>query len=328
MATGIVSTAAQLLDWHIISWPLFALNITIYVVLVVLFALRCLRHRDRIHDDFRTHARAAGFFTLVAGTEVLGTQMLVRVDAFAVALPLWLLGIALWVLLIYGFFSVMTVLPEKPTLDRGINASWMLIVVATQSVSLLGTLLSPQLGAWSDHVLGFTTGMFLLGCMFYILLFSLILYRFLFFSIDPSDMSPPYWINMGAVAITTLAGSLLVLRAPAAPSVEEFRPFLLGFTLLFWATATWWVPLLLLLGAWRHLLRRVPVRYDLQYWSMVFPLGMYAVATVRLGEALDWPFLRVAPYAAGAAALAVWLLAFVGLMRRVIGAPALPGEMR
>src|SRR5690606_18730028 len=103
----------------------------------------------------------------------------------------WLLSLVLWIGLIYGFFSVMTVLPEKPSLDAGINASWMLIVVSTQTVSMLGTLISPALAGLADPVLGLTAAMFLIGCMFYMLLFSLILYRFLFFPIDPAGMSPP-----------------------------------------------------------------------------------------------------------------------------------------
>jgi tellurite resistance protein TehA-like permease len=123
---------------------------------------------------------------------------------------------------------------------------------------------------------------------------------------------------MGAVAITTLAGSLLMLRSTEWTSLAQLRPFLEGFTLLFWSTATWWIPLLLALGVWRHLFRRVPLRYDVQYWSMVFPVGMYAVATFRLAEALGWHFLLAVPRVAGWLALAIWLAAFVGLVRRVL----------
>ena len=60
---------------------------------------------------------------------------------------------------------------------------------------------------------------------------------------SPSDLAPPYWINMGAVAISTLAGSLLVAAAPQSPLLTELLPFLKGLTLLFWATATWWIPM-------------------------------------------------------------------------------------
>ena len=316
MATGIVSTAAQMLGWETLSWALFGLNLLFYLVLVGLLSLRLLRFRDRIRDDFTSHARSAGFFTTVAGTGVLGSELLLRVHAPEAAWALWWLALVLWVGLIYGFFGVLTALPEKPPLHEGLNASWMLLVVSTQSVSLLGTMLSPTLGGAAEPLLGFTTGMFLLGCMFYFLLFSLILYRFLFFPLTAVGMSPPYWINMGAVAITTVAGSLLMLRAPDSPLLLDLLPFLKGFTLLFWATATWWFPLLLALGAWRHLLHRVPIEYDVQYWSMVFPLGMYTVATLRLSEAIGWDFLAPLPSLIGPVAVLAWVLAFVGLARR------------
>lgn len=317
MATGIVSTAAQLLGWHVVSWTLFVLNIAFYICLLALLAIRCTRYRGRIAEDFRMHARAAGFFTIVAGTAVLGTEMVVRVNAGGIALALWIFAAALWLVLIYAFFAVMTVLPVKPGLAEGINATWMLLVVSTQAVSVLGTLISPDAGTMTDALLGVSVCLFLLGCMFYMLLFSLILYRFLFFPLDPAGMSPPYWINMGAVAITTLAGSLLVLH-PASPMVlAGVRPFVLGFTLLFWATATWWFPLLLALGAWRHGPGRVRIRYDVQYWSMVFPLGMYTVATWRLSEAVDWAFLLPIPRVVGVFALLAWSLTFIGLMRAV-----------
>lgn len=318
MATGIVSTAAQLLEWHALSWLLFALNIAFYICLLALLGVRCTRYRTQIIEDFRTHARAAGFFTIVAATAVLGTEMVVRVNADGAALALWFFAAALWVTLIYAFFAVMTVLPVKPGLAEGINATWMLLVVSTQSVSVLGTLISPDAGSLTDALLGVSACMFLLGCMFYMLLFSLILYRFLFFPLDAAGMSPPYWINMGAVAITTLAGSLLVLH-PSSPLVlAGVRPFVLGFTLLFWATATWWFPLLIVLGVWRHGRRRIPIRYDIQYWSMVFPLGMYTVATWRLSEAIEWPFLLPIPRVVGMFAVLAWMLTFVGLMRAVV----------
>ena len=87
--------------------------------------------------------------------------------------------------------------------------------------------------------------MYLLGAMLYLSIITLIFYRFTFFPLTAEQLTPPYWINMGAVAITTLAGSPLLLPAgPHGRSSAMLRPFLTGFTLFFWATATWWIPLL------------------------------------------------------------------------------------
>jgi Voltage-dependent anion channel len=43
--------------------------------------------------------------------------------------------------------------------------------------------------------------------MLYIWIISLIFYRHTFFVLEPSDLAPPCWINMGAVAISALARS-------------------------------------------------------------------------------------------------------------------------
>jgi tellurite resistance protein TehA-like permease len=39
------------------------------------------------------------------------------------------------------------------------------------------------------------------------------------------------------------------------------------------------------MGWWRHVQQRVPLRYETGLWAMVFPLGMYAVASMDLGQA-------------------------------------------
>ena len=162
--------------------------------------------------------------------------------------------------------------------------------------------------------------------MLYIWIISLIFYRYTFFRLSPSDLSPPYWINMGAVAISTLAGTMLVANASHSPMLADLLPFIKGFTLLFWATATWWIPMLVILGLWRHVYQKFPLRYDPQYWGVVFPLGMYTVATFRLVQHLNLPFLSPVPNVFVFVAVGAWGLVFIGLAWKLLPFGKLRGE--
>jgi tellurite resistance protein TehA-like permease len=133
-------------------------------------------------------------------------------------------------------------------------------------------------------------------------------------------MAPPYWINMGAVAITTLAGATLLLRAQEWPFLLELQSFLRGWTLFFWVSASWWIPLLLILMIWRHAYMRYPLTYDPTYWGMAFPLAMYTTGSFQLFTALGLPYMLVVPSLFIFVALAVWMGTFFGLLQSVFRA--------
>jgi tellurite resistance protein TehA-like permease len=184
-------------------------------------------------------------------------------------------------------------------------------------------LLAPQFNAGRELLLFFTLSMYLIGCTLYLSILTLIFYRLTFVRLTTAELTPPYWINVGAVAITTLAGAALILSATQWPFLGEILPFLMGFTLLFWAAGTWWIPLLLILGIWRHIYKRFPLTYDPQYWGMVFPLGMYTASAFQLSKAIGLSFLLNIPRFFVYIALIAWLTAFVGLIRSLVSGVSL-----
>ncbi|HEY9532266.1 MAG TPA: tellurite resistance/C4-dicarboxylate transporter family protein [Burkholderiales bacterium] len=316
MATGIVSLAAHLLAMPRIAGGLFRLNVAAYAGLWLLTALRAAWYPRELARDMVDHGRGPGFFTTVAASGVLGSQFVLMAGDYTTAKALWVVALALWVGLTYTIFTAFTIKEEKPPLEQGISGAWLLAVVATQSIAVLSAHLAAHAAPPYRLELNFLAlSMWLWGGMLYIWMISLIFYRYTFFRFSPGDLSPPYWISMGAMAISTLAGSLLIENSPQAPFLASLAPFLKGFTVFYWATGTWWIPMLLVLGVWRHGVKRFPLRYDPLYWGAVFPLGMYAVCTFEMARALELEFLYVVPRYAVYVALAAWALAFSGLLR-------------
>ena len=313
MATGIVSIACHLVALDFLAFPLFYLNQFFYIILWVLTLARIVRYPARLFGDMSNHRIGSGFLTIVAATNVLGSQFVILQSNQTIALVLWVLGLALWLLLTYAIFTAFTVKEEKPSLEEGINGAWLLFIVSTQSIPVLGMLLFSRFEAWQEMFTFAMLGFYLLGCMFYILIISLIVYRFMFFKIEAEDMNPSYWINTGAVAITTLAGANILLRGHAS-FLAEFAPFIKGFTVFFWAAGTWWIPYLFILGAWRHFYKHYPLTYHPVYWGLVFPMGMYTVATFRLAEVLNMDFLLLIPQYFIYLALIAWTITFYGLI--------------
>lgn len=317
MATGIVSIGAYLYDLKQIATVLLVANVIFYIVLWVILILRILKYPADVWKDIISSSRGVTFLTIVAANNVLGNQFAIMTSNKDMAIFLWEFGIVLWLVITYTFFVVITAKEPKQGVELSLSGAWLLIVVATESIAVLGALIANDM-AHQEVVIFVSFCAFLIGGMHYMVFISLIIYRWLFISMKAELLTPPYWINMGAVAITTLAGSRLMMYTQHHEWISGIQYFLSGFTIFFWAFATWWIPILFLLPVWRHIIQKVPIKYDPQYWSLVFPAGMYAVATFNLSKALNLSFLLPISNVFICFSIIAWGIVFIGMVKQLL----------
>ncbi len=163
MATGIVSIACHLLGYQVIARPLVWLNVLFYIALWALSGARCIVHRDRFLQDLGDHTRGPGFFTTVAATSILGNQAVVIAQAPVAGKALLALAMVLWLVLICTVFTLLTIQSRKPTLEKGINGTWLVAAVATRSVSVLIGLVVRHLESGREALLFISLCLFLVG---------------------------------------------------------------------------------------------------------------------------------------------------------------------
>ncbi len=188
MATGIVSIAAEQQGHHGLAMVLLWANVAAYVTLWALTLVRLLRFPHRMMADLASHKRGAAFLTIVAATEVLGGQFALLTTRIAVAVALWWIGVALWTFLLYAFLTAVTFSESKPSLGEGIGGVWLLLVVSTESIAVLGASVSSHID--TTVVLFVSLLAHLIGAMLYIVVIGLIFYRWTFFPMEPDQATP------------------------------------------------------------------------------------------------------------------------------------------
>jgi len=195
-----------------------------------------------------------------------------------------------------------------------IDGGWLNAIVGTQSLVILGAQIAALPASAGPTVPVLIHMLWTVGLGLYGILIVLLSYRMFFVELKPDDVNPQLWVVMGAAEISTNAGSTLVASNGGLHFLLSIRPFIDGVTLAMWAWATWWIPLLLLLGVWKHGAHRVPLRYTTTLWSMVFPLGMYAVASHRLSLVAEVPALQSMSRVMAWIAFAAWCATGIGLL--------------
>lgn len=316
MATGIISYAFDKTGFPLLAEILFGVTVLAWVSLVILSCWRLIQFPNAVRVDLLNIRRVFAFFTFVVATNVLGL-LLNRYGLTYLAIACWGLAFLAWSLLLYLSFSVLTFLTHEHSVNV-VHGDWLTSIIGTQSLVLLGASIAPQLGQYAGYMMIEIHMLWGLGLIFYGIFVSLFCYRIFFLTFKPEDTSPLLWVIMGAAAVGANAGTSLILSDTQMPFLTALRPFIDGVALLLWAWATWWIPMLIIFGLWKHVVRRFPLQYEPALWSMVFPLGMYAVTSFRFGLAADFFPLQWISRIMVWVAFGTWCLVMAGMLRRMM----------
>lgn len=339
MSTGIVSIAFDELGVSAVARPLTYFNVGCYALLLALFGIRTASFPRLMLSELRDRQRHWGALTFLVATNTVGTQLWLFFSDAEAATALWAVTVAGTPPLLYYLFATEFIGVEKSTVSERIDGAFLLVIVCMQSLAILGGLLADPLTGYTEAIVLLSMSYFGAGYVLYFIVVTIVSYRLLNGGLRPDDWTGPYWITMGAAAITTLAGTTLGPRLASVAGWEPYAPVIVGVTFLAWAIATWWIPLLLGLDVWKFLTGetdgRPPVwvvllpwsrlgfggrlhTYSPTAWGRVFPMGMYTASTLNLAGIGTFGLLSVVPAYWGWFALLVWSLTFVGMCRAVV----------
>jgi tellurite resistance protein TehA-like permease len=314
MSSGIIALGFQILGYQGLASAMRTVALAAWVVLVLLSLARLFRFAAAVRIDLLNPRMVFSYFTLVAATNIVGL-LLHGMGHVGLAMACWVMAFLVWCALLYLAFSVLTFLTHEHNVNI-VHGGWLIAIVGTQSLVLLGARIAPDLGVYAGYMMVEVHMLWGLGLIFYGIFVTLFCYRIFFLTLKPQDVTPLLWVVMGAAAISVNAGTSLITEDPRLAFLVAQRPFIDGVTLMLWAWATWWIPMLFIFGFWKYVVNRLPLRYEPVLWSLVFPLGMYAVASARLGLAADFPPLQWIAQGMIWIAFGVWLLVLGGLVWR------------
>lgn len=323
MGTGVLALAlaqlpVQLPGVYAIAEGLWLLTIFLFVLFSSLYAARWVMFYDEARRIFG-HSTVSMFF----GTIPMGLATIIN-GLLLFGLPRWGEGVvqlaqALWWLDVAMALACGVLIPfmmftrQEHSIDQ-MTAVWLLPVVAAEVAAASGGLLAPHLADVHSQLVMLVTSYvlwaFSLPVAFSIL--TILMLRMALHKLPHANMAASSWLALGPIGTGALGMLLLGQDAPAIFAANGFAGIgeiaaglglVAGITL--WGLGLWWM-LIAVLITLRYLRAGIP--FNLGWWGFTFPLGVYALTTLKLGSTLHLAFFSVTGSVLVAALALMWLV--------------------
>ncbi|WP_122316327.1 TDT family transporter [Pseudomonas cichorii] len=334
MGTGVLALALGQLPFSApwlkgLGELLWLFNIGLFVLFSVMYASRWILFFDEAKQVFG-HSTVSMFFgTIPMGLATIINGLLMYglprwgISVIALAEALWWIDVAMalacGVLIPFMMFT-----RQQHSIDQ-MTAVWLLPVVAAEVAAASGALLAPHL---ADN--GAQFGMLITSYVLWaysvpvaLSILVILLLRMALHKLPHESMAASSWLSLGPIGTGALGMLVLGSDAPAIfaaqglagiGAVAEGIGLIVG--ILFWGLGLWWMALALLITV-RYFKAGVP--FNLGWWGFIFPLGVYAVTTLKLGAILHLWFFDV---------LGVALVVLLAVMWWIVASRTLAGAYR
>jgi C4-dicarboxylate transporter/malic acid transport protein len=329
MGTGILSAVLTQLPVHIpgmfqLAEALWMLNIVMFLTFSFLYTARWVLFFDEARRVFG-HSTVSMFFgtipmgmaTIINGFLTFGLSRWGDA-ALHLAEVLWWLDVAMslacGVLIPFMMFT-----RQEHSIDQ-MTAVWLLPVVAAEVAAASGGLLAPHLGDSHSqfNVLITSYVLWALSVPVAFSMLTILLLRMALHKLPHASMASSSWLALGP--ISTGAFGLMVLGADApaifaANGLSGVGEIASGLGLIagiiLWGVGVWWLLMAVLITV-RYLRNGLP--FNLGWWGFTFPLGVFALTTLKLGAVLNLGFFSILGSVLVAGLTLLWLV----IMRRTL----------
>ncbi|ATR84355.1 C4-dicarboxylate ABC transporter [Pseudomonas sp. HLS-6] len=301
-----------------VAEALWLLTIALFILFSGVYAARWVLYFHEARRIF-AHSTVSMFF----GTIPMGLATILN-GALLFGLERWGQGILPWVEALWWLDVALAVLcgvaipylmftRQEHSIDQ-MTAVWLLPVVAAEVAAASGGLLAPHLAdphqQFQVLIVSYVLWAVSLPVAFSIL--TILLLRMALHKLPHASMAASSWLALGPIGTGALGMLLLGSDAPAVFAAnglgglgEIARGIGLIAGIVLWGCGLWWL-LTAVLITLRYMRHGMP--FNLGWWGFTFPLGVYALATLKLAAWLELGFFQIIGSVLVLALIGLWLL--------------------
>ena len=313
---------------------LFLLFSTVYAARWTLYFDGARRILDHSSMSMFLGCIPMGLATIVNGFLLFGVPLMGDL-ALQIAEVLWWIDAA--VAMVVGLGVPFLMFTRHVHSMEQMTAIWLLPFVACEVAAASGGLLLPHIGDSAMQLNVLVTSYVLWACSVPLAMSIIVILvlRLAIHKLPHETMAASSWLALGPIATGALGMMLFAQNGPSvlvANGLGTYADAIGGASMLvgvlLWGYGVWWTAMATMITM-RYFRSHVP--FNLGWWGYTFPLGVFAVATLRLGAILPVGVIQALGTLLVGALAVIWITVMVRTLAgawngRLFESPCLQGQ--